>query len=451
MATRKFIFISAAEGFHEEQSTTDDISLGMVTALGVGGVAFNASSQRLTNLGTPTASTDGANKQYVDDIAAGISWKTSVRLATAAALAAVTAAGSGVGKTLTANANGALSVDSVAAAAADRILVKNQATAADNGIYTVTAIGSGGAPFVLTRSTDFDGSPAIEVTAGAAVFSTEGTINADSGWVLITDGTITVDTTAQSWTQFTGASSVLGGAGILKTGSTLSVKLDTGANAQGVGNGGGSSGIEFDTSGDGGLLRVRVNGSGGVQRGASGLELEIDDSPDTLDVGAAGLKVVGVPSLFKINGTAVGAAVTAVNVDTLVTGVSSSADALHRHNRLDGIVTAEEAIAVGDPIFTSVTTNDRVGKGLANVDAKARIIGLARTSAASAGNTFQTTFWGFLPGVLAGATVGTPYYLAAAGGLSTAVPGAANRVIQCGMALNATDLFVRIVDLGKKA
>jgi len=450
MALRKFLFINPTEGFHEEQAPSDEISLGLVTAIGVGGIAFDASNNRIINVATPTAASDGVNKAYVDNYADGIAWKAAVRLATAAALPANTPAGSGVGKTLTANANGALSVDGTAVAVGNRILVKNEASAENNGIYVVTATGSGGAPYVLTRATDFDGAPVNEVEGGDAVFAQEGASNADTGWVVITDGTITIDTTAINWTQFTGSSAIIGGAGILKSSNTLSVDLDGAADAQGAGTGGGNSGLEFDVSGDGGKLRVRVNGAGGIQRGASGLELEIDDTPDTLDVGAAGLKVVGVPSLFMINGTAVGANVTAPNLDALTGGASSSADSQHRHNRLDGSVTAEEAIAVADPIFASTTTNDRVGKAVANVDAKARVIGIARTAAGGSGVAFNATFWGFLPGVLSGATVGTPYYLASAGGLATTPPGSNNRVIQCGMALNATDLFVRIVDYGKK-
>jgi hypothetical protein len=191
-----------------------------------GGQAFTADQSmggfKLTNLGTPTGALDATNKQYVDGVASGIDWKQSVRLATAAALPANTPAGSGVGKTLTANANGALSVDGVAVAVADRVLVKNEAAGANNGIYTVTATGSAGAPYVLTRATDFDQD--AEVTAGAATFATEGSTQADTGWVLITNDPIVVDTTALSFTQFTGT-------GALTFGMPVAVGT---ANAEGV-------------------------------------------------------------------------------------------------------------------------------------------------------------------------------------------------------------------------
>src|SRR3972149_3276601 len=82
--------------------------------------------------------------------------KLSCRCATAAALPAVTAAGSGVGKTLTADAVGVLTVDGIATFLNDRILVKNQVTGANNGIYLCTTEGTAGVAFVLTRATDFD-------------------------------------------------------------------------------------------------------------------------------------------------------------------------------------------------------------------------------------------------------------------------------------------------------
>lgn len=98
----------------------------------------------------------------------------TVRLATAAALPACTPAGSGLTHTLTGNANGALSVDGVAVVVSDRILVKNQASAVDNGIYAVTATGNAGAPFVLTRAT----AEAVTLRAGYIVTVTAGSTNA---------------------------------------------------------------------------------------------------------------------------------------------------------------------------------------------------------------------------------------------------------------------------------
>lgn len=177
------------------------------------------------SVATPTTANEAANKSYVDGLVNGLDWKNSVRLATNAALPANTAGGSGVGKTLTADANGALTVDGVAVAASDRILVKDESTGSDNGIYTVTATGDGSNPYVLTRATDADQD--AEVTANLAVFVEEGTANADSGWVLTTDNPITVDTTAQTYTQFTGLGQITAGVGLTKSGDTIDLDLDT--------------------------------------------------------------------------------------------------------------------------------------------------------------------------------------------------------------------------------
>lgn len=154
----------------------------------------------LTLNADPSSALHAATKQYVDAVATGLDVKASVRVATAAALPACTAAGSGVGKTLTANAVGVLTVDGVATVLNDRILVKNQATGADNGIYKVTTEGTAGVAFILTRATDAD--QAAEVTAGIFTFAEEGTANGDKGWVLTTNNPITVDTTALTFSQF---------------------------------------------------------------------------------------------------------------------------------------------------------------------------------------------------------------------------------------------------------
>lgn len=117
-----------------------------------------------------------------------------VRLATNAVLPAYTAAGIGPGKTLTASANGALTVDTVAVALGDRILVKNEAQ--NNGIYVVTAPGSAGTPWVLTRATDFDTAATGEVETNAWVFVTAGSAtNIGTRQQLTTPGPIIVDTT----------------------------------------------------------------------------------------------------------------------------------------------------------------------------------------------------------------------------------------------------------------
>jgi len=109
-------------------------------------------------------------------------------------------------------------IDGVTLATGDRILIKNQAAGAENGIYTVNA---SGAP---TRAVDFDAN--AEVAKGAFIFVEEGTTNADAGFVLTTDGAITLGTTALAFTQFSGAGDITAGNALTKSGNTLNVAVD---------------------------------------------------------------------------------------------------------------------------------------------------------------------------------------------------------------------------------
>ena len=171
------------------------------------------------------------NKSYVDAVANGLDVKASVRVATTANLSGTYNNGNG---TITAGSNGAISVDGVTLSVNDRILVKDQTTQTQNGFYKVTATGSGGAAFVLTRTPDADA--ASELTGGAFTFVEEGTANADNGFVLTTNGTPTLGTTNITFEQFSGAGQISAGAGLTKTGNTIDVvgtadKITVSANA----------------------------------------------------------------------------------------------------------------------------------------------------------------------------------------------------------------------------
>jgi hypothetical protein len=186
----------------------------------------------------PTLSLQAATKQYVDAaVSTGFVVHTPARLATTAALPTNTYSNgsSGVGATLTATANGALSVDSVAVATSDRILVKNQAAPAQNGVYTVTATGSAGAPYVLTRATDFDTAAAGEIANNAYFFVTEGTVNAGSSFILSQTAAITVGTTALPFTLFNDQLDYTGGTNINVTGTVISLNGTVAATNGGTG------------------------------------------------------------------------------------------------------------------------------------------------------------------------------------------------------------------------
>lgn len=183
--------------------------------------SLDLNSQKITSLLDPTGAQDAATKAYVDATAAGIDWKASVRAATTAN---ITTLAGGAPNTL----------DGVTLAANDRILVKDQTTGSQNGIYTVTTLGTG-ANGTWTRATDADVS--AEMTSGVAVFVEEGTVNADTGWVLTTNNPITLGTTALVFTQFTSLGQITAGAGLTKTGSTVDVIAGSTPGSGGPGGG----------------------------------------------------------------------------------------------------------------------------------------------------------------------------------------------------------------------
>jgi len=181
----------------------------------------DVANKRITSVAEPTQATDAATKNYVDAVKTGLDPKDSVRIATTTALTATYANGSsGVGATLTnAGTQAAFTVDSIVAVLGDRVLVKDQASALQNGIYTVTTVGTASTNWVLTRSVDADQQP--EVTPGAFTFVEEGTQNANNGFVCTSTGTITIGTSNINWVQFSGAGQIIAGDGLTKTGNTL--------------------------------------------------------------------------------------------------------------------------------------------------------------------------------------------------------------------------------------
>ena len=202
-------------------------------------------------------------------------------------------------------------------------------------------------------------------------------------------------------------------------------------------------------------LGLKMLSTGGLEKAAGGVNIKIDDTPDTLDVDADGLKVVGVPSMFKIGGTACAASVSAANLLDLTDAGETS---LHSHAsvpateapKVEGtLTTATDTVAVADPVY--INGNDTVGKARADDDAKSRLRGVIRTGSGSAPQSVEVVSLGIAAGVLSGATANTAYYLQAAGGIGTSLPAAGSRIIQVGKAENADDLFVSIIDYGKKA
>jgi len=221
--------------------------------------AVSLNSQKITGLADPTGDNDAANKGYVDGVAQGLDVKDSVVATTTAN-----------GTLSTAFANGQ-SIDGVTLQTGDRILIKNQSTASQNGIYNVNA---SGAP---SRATDMaTGANA----AGAFVFVEQGTVNAENGFTCTSDtGSAVVGTNNLTFAQFSGAGQIIAGDGLEKSGNTLSTDLKA--------NGGlviesSELALKLDASSITGTLAIGDGGTGATTASAALTALGLSNYAKTL-------------------------------------------------------------------------------------------------------------------------------------------------------------------------
>jgi hypothetical protein len=185
-----------------DQQTLTNKVLGTNVDLGAN---LDAGTYRIVNLGAPDQATDAATKAYVDGIAEGLHIHASAVAATTTNI------------DITNDLQVGDIIDGVTLAATNRVLVKNQTTAAHNGIYVVQPTGG------ATRATDFD-APA-EVDGGDFIFITGGNTQADTGWVQTSEGVATIGLDPINFTQFSGAGTYLAGTGIDLDGNTFNIDL----------------------------------------------------------------------------------------------------------------------------------------------------------------------------------------------------------------------------------
>ena len=224
----------------ENSSTTGDVVLvanngGSDKTFTFGGDGNLNVAGKITNVSTPTADYDAANKIYVDSVAQGLHIHDPAQVATYDTLAVlsggtVTYANgtSGVGATITLSTPLTM-IDNYTLQDKDRILVKNESTTSRNGIY-VWAIGG----TVLTRATDFD--KPVDITGGDFVFVEHGTAGGSTGWVQTDQTLASVGSDAVTFKQFAGAGTYVAGAGLNLSGNSFSVNAGYGLDTSGTGN-----------------------------------------------------------------------------------------------------------------------------------------------------------------------------------------------------------------------
>jgi hypothetical protein len=334
----------------------------------------------------PSGGNDIVNKTYADGIAGGLNFHQSCRLATTAALPANTYNNGafGVGATLTANANGALSVDSTLTVAGNRILVKNEAAPANNGVYTVTQVGTAGTPYILIRATDFDtpGTGVNQIDSGDFFLITAGTANANTSWVQQTPLPITVGITSIVFQQFGAPITYSAGTGLTEspsytfnignTGVTANTYGSTSAvpqvivNAQGQITSASSVNIAIDgnqiTSGTVGSSYI--SGAYGNITGVGTLATGTWNA-STIGVAYGGTGATTLTGYVKGSGTsALTASATIPNTDITGLGTMSTQNANSvaiTGGTVDGTVIGGTTAAAGS--FTTVTATSGISGG----------------------------------------------------------------------------------------
>jgi hypothetical protein len=409
-------------------------------------------------------------KRYIDGLANGMDWKVSVRVASTGDVTIATGLEDGD------------TIDGVTLATGDRVLLKDQGTATQNGIYVVVASGA------ASRSEDANSS--AEVTGGMSVWVNEGTVNADTAWTLTTNDTITLGSTDLVFTQTSGLGQISAGAGLTKTGNTLDVatastdRIVVNANNIDLGQptiGGSGAGSGF--------TKVTVDAYGRVTNTgtATAADVGAQASDATLTAlaaldGTAGFLVVtasdtfarrsltvagggssritvsnpagtaGDPEFDLRSGIVAPGTYDSVTVDTygrVTAGTAGSAGANVSETLTNN---TGSSIVIGSTVYISAA--GEITKAIANADAASLAVGVVSATIANSASgpvvtagtvTATTGEWDTITGQSGGLTAAADYYLdnTTAGKITTTAPGS-GYVQPIGHALSTTKLKVSI-------
>ena len=381
----------------------------------------------------PTANDDIVNKFYADSIANGVNFHAACNYATTAALAANTYnnGSSGVGATLTAVAVGTLTIDGYTFVVGDvgkRILVKNEVTGANNGVYTLTQAGTALLPYILTRATDYDtsGSGTNEIDVGDLLLVLSGTANANTSWVQQTPLPITVGTTSIVFIQFAAVNTYSNGTGLSLTSNTFSI-TNTGTagtygsasvvpvlttNAQGqvtnvtnttiaisgsavsgniVGSAGNVTGVVAIANGGTGLSSTPTNGQLDIGNGTgfvrstltAGSNVVITNTPGTITISApnAGVASITSTSPVVISGTSV------VDI-SLATGYGDTQNPYA--SKTANYILATPNGTAGVPTFRAIVANDIPTLNQNTTGTASNVTGVVAISNGGTGQSTQT-------------------------------------------------------------
>ena len=345
-AGTKDVFVT----YPAERAVYLDAAGSAVTTLDIGTLGVSTANITTANITSGTVSTapvnntDIVNKQYADAIASGIHFHEAVELATTAALPANTYNNgtSGVGATLTGNSNGALLVDSTLTVATNRILVKNEAAGANNGVYVVTQVGSAGTPYILTRATDFDsvGTGVNAIDEGDFFLVTSGVANINTAWVQQTPPPITIGTTALVFQQFSAPITYAAGTGLSES-PTYTFNI---ANTGTAGTYGSLSTVPvFTTNAQGQVTSVTDTAIGITSAAVSGLAASA-----TTDTTNAANITSGTLPVARLNGSYTGV----TGVGTLAAGTWNGSVIAAAYGG-----TGQSSYAVGDLLYADTTTS----------------------------------------------------------------------------------------------